>query len=150
MQQSLTIKDIRKEFKEVKREFKEEFLEDFKEVKKEIKEEVEEALREITREVVIEAASDISKLWRAIVDNNNIEKSGDVWTITGGILWYGRISSLYICQDYGRLFQKLKTNKNMLLYGTPGIGKSAFLNYVLVQIALQETNRDAKIIYTRK
>ena len=83
--------------------------------------------------------NDLAELWRAIV-NGQVDRSvdGKVWTLKepSTLKWHGDITSLYIRDEYKRIFRKLvaKRNTNVLVVGTPGIGKSSFLNYVLVKI----------------
>ena len=98
--------------------------------------------------------NDLAELWRAIV-NGQVEQSvkGKVWTLkeSSTLKWHGDITSLYIRDEYIRIFRKLvaKRNTNVLVVGTPGIGKSSFLNYVLVKIGELEGKASESAIVSR-
>ena len=99
--------------------------------------------------------NDLAELWRAIV-NGQVEQSvkGKVWTLkeSSTLKWHGDITSLYIRDEYKRIFRELvaKRNTNVLVVGTPGIGKSSFLNYVLVKIGELEGKASGSTIVFSK
>lgn len=82
-----------------------------------------------------------SRFWKAIV-NHSIIKENAVWTLPNGKWLRFDPSHLYVRQSYVALFGQLQTyiqtpvnmDRRALILGAPGVGKSAFLNYVIHEL----------------
>ena len=93
----------------------------------------------------IPGPTDISDAWKAIVNCDsflNGENSDNrIWTLPDGTKWMGNITHFYNRPCYDDIIQSFSRLKNVLVKGTPGTGKTLFLQRVLVQIL-----HDARII----
>ena len=117
-------------------------------------EDVRQLVRAELKGVAKEAASDIASLWRAIVKVGVNKHDGNLWKFSPveqnpAPRWLGKLSALYVRDDYETIFASLQENENTLVFGTPGIGKSMFLNYVLVKIAELEHSPGDNIVFSR-
>jgi hypothetical protein len=81
--------------------------------------------------------SDFSAVWTAIL-NGNVTKSPEnsrLWSLPEGIEWIGDIKTLYNRPCYDDMIASATSVKRMLIIGTPGIGKTLFLQVFLVFLA---------------
>lgn len=94
--------------------------------------------------VAIPGPLDISDAWNAIVhcdsfledENSNTR----IWTLPEGTKWMGNITRFYNRPCYDDMILAFSSQKFVLIKGTPGIGKTLFLQRVLVQLI-----RDARV-----
>ena len=98
--------------------------------------------------------NDISRFWRALVDNG-VEKDGRLWTLADSVPWIGGVDTFYNRECYDELCLKMNSKRRFLVKGTPGIGKTMFLQRVLVDIVekdkdeAKENNGLPRIDYVR-
>jgi GTPase SAR1 family protein len=88
---------------------------------------------------IIEPPNRLNKIWTKIV-NKEIIKQGRKWTLSNGEKWLGDVDVLYNRVVYDELISQMKDKKLVLIKGTPGIGKTTFLQRLLVEIV--ENNQD--------
>ena len=85
-------------------------------------------------------------LWRAILDGQ-VRKEGARWSLPNEIEWLGNIKHMYVRDSYVELADYLLTDgtdrKLGLLLGPKGIGKSTFINYLLVRIVEKARSENA-------
>ena len=77
--------------------------------------------------------NDISIFWKALIENG-VEKNGRHWTLRAGVPWIGKVDTFYNRECYDMLSERIKEKKLALIVGTPGIGKTMFLQRLLVDI----------------
>lgn len=77
--------------------------------------------------------NDISVFWKALVDSG-VSKSERQWTLTANVPWIGGVNTFYNRECYDDLCIRMATTKRVLVKGTPGIGKTMFLQRLLVDI----------------
>ena len=81
--------------------------------------------------------ADFSAVWTAIL-NGNITKSPEnsrLWSLPDGVEWIGDIKTIYNRPCYDDMIASTSSVKRMLIIGTPGIGKTVFLQVFLVFLA---------------
>eukprot|EP01036_Dinobryon_divergens_P026908 gene26908-35604_t len=93
--------------------------------------------------------------WEAVNDPEGIVKTGNLWTLANGARWIGNLARMVIRDCYVTLADKVLdgVTKISLVLGIKGIGKTVFINYLLVRIvekyrALNEALPD--IVYVWK
>ena len=81
---------------------------------------------------------DFSSVWTALVNGNIIENQTNprLWTLPDGILWIGNVTTFYNRECYDQITQNIFDGKftHALILGTPGIGKTMFLQRLLVEL----------------
>ena len=89
--------------------------------------------------------NDISALWKAIVVSGVVRNLNNVslWSFSDGTRWIGDVDIFFNRPCYDTSIHKMTGKKRVLIYGTPGIGKSFFLQRLLVYIV--ETAQTSKI-----
>lgn len=92
--------------------------------------------------------------WNAIV-NRNVQKDHNtrIWTINNNASWNGVVNQLYNRPCYDAILEKIVHYKEVLIYGTPGIGKSLFLMVLLdhiVHTANQTETEIPSVVYMKK
>jgi DNA polymerase III delta prime subunit len=89
--------------------------------------------------------------WNAIVHGYLTKNTNTrMWTLANGLKWDDVICSLYNRACYDDLLAKIQGKREVLIYGTPGIGKSLFLMVLLVHIVEQFPTAIPSICYCRK
>ena len=80
---------------------------------------------------------DFSAVWTAIVQNRIVvnETNPRLWSLPDGIKWIGNIEELYNRECYDMITMELETLTHALVFGTPGIGKTLYLQVLLVHLA---------------
>jgi len=75
-------------------------------------------------------------LWDAINNPVGIVKTGDVWTLPVGVHWIGDLDRMIVRASYVSLADKVLdgVTKISLVLGIKGIGKTVFINYLIVRI----------------
>jgi hypothetical protein len=79
---------------------------------------------------------DFSAVWTAIV-NHPIVKNPEnprLWSLHGGIKWIGGIQELYNRPCYDEVTKNISALTHALVIGTPGIGKTLYLQVLLVHL----------------
>ena len=76
-------------------------------------------------------------VWTAIVNDRIIENPTNprLWLLPDGINWVGDVQELYNRECYDEITKKISSLTHALIYGTPGIGKSLYLQVFLVHLA---------------
>jgi len=91
---------------------------------------------------------DITSFWQAIVDENIIRSGGRVWNFRDNVAWIGGAKTMYVRDCYVSIANQLLGEANAvdldapgvaavpiaLILGPKGIGKTMFLNYLIVRI----------------
>jgi hypothetical protein len=77
--------------------------------------------------------NDISRFWKALVDNG-VNKNGRLWTLPGSVPGIGGVETFYNRECYDDICEKMGKMRRVLVKGTPGIGKTMFLQRLLVDI----------------
>ena len=94
---------------------------------------------------------DFSAVWTAIVHHPIIENPMNprMWSLHGGIKWFGGIQQLSNRPCYDEITKKISSVTHALIYGTPGIGKTLFLQVFLVYLVrrAQAEGKDPPSIY---
>jgi hypothetical protein len=85
---------------------------------------------------IIKPTNRLDKIWKKIVGKEIIKQEGceRKWTLLGGEKWLGDIEILYNREVYDELISQMYDKKPVLIKGTPGIGKTTFLQRLLVEI----------------
>ena len=80
---------------------------------------------------------DFSAVWTAIVQNRIVVNDANprIWSLPDGIKWIGNIEELYNRECYDKITMDLETLTHALVFGTPGIGKTLYLQVFLVYLA---------------
>ena len=80
---------------------------------------------------------DFSAVWTAIVNDSVIKNSTDprLWSLYGGIKWIGGTNVLYNRPCYDDITEDISSLTHALVIGTPGTGKTLFLQIFLVHLA---------------
>ena len=90
-----------------------------------------------------EIVNDISRFWMALVKKGVSKKNTNnrEWSLSGGIQWIGGVDIFYNRKCYDTIQNNIANMSAVLVKGTPGIGKTMFLQRVLVDIveAARET-----------
>jgi Cdc6-like AAA superfamily ATPase len=81
----------------------------------------------------------LTQFWNAII-NNEVDKKTDKWSLPNGLVWLNGLKIMYIRESYITLADMILSGDNselvaMLILGSKGIGKTVFLNYLMVRIA---------------
>lgn len=63
-----------------------------------------------------------------------VTKNGREWTLSGEVPWIGRVKTFYNRECYDTIQNNIANMSAVLVKGTPGIGKTMFLQRVLVDI----------------
>jgi len=96
--------------------------------------------------------NDVSRFWNALI-TGAVMKEDNMWRLPHDTPWMGSIDALYNRQCYDEILEKLNNKTRVLIYGTPGIGKSVFLQVYLVHIVEKAKQDPSKafpfIIYSR-
>ena len=79
---------------------------------------------------------DFSAVWNAILNHPIVENPEDprLWSLHGGIKWIGGIQELYNRPCYDEITKEISTLTHALVFGTPGIGKTLYLQVLLVHL----------------
>ena len=79
---------------------------------------------------------DFSAVWTSIVNDQIVEKLTDrrVWSLPDDLNWIGGIKELYNRPCYDKITEELDSLKCVLVKGTPGIGKTLYLQVLLVHL----------------
>jgi hypothetical protein len=92
--------------------------------------------------------------WNAIIDPEGIVKTDNVWTLRDGFKWIGNLDRMVIRECYVTLADRVLdgVTKISLVLGIKGIGKTVFINYLMVRIvdkyrALNEAPPDIVYIW---
>eukprot|EP01038_Epipyxis_sp_PR26KG_P015760 gene15760-21341_t len=75
--------------------------------------------------------NDLSKVWKAIVDKNLLINGKEWRFIDENVNWVGGVHTLHNRQCYDNIIKKIVGKSRVLIIGTPGIGKSLFLQRFL-------------------
>jgi ATPase subunit of ABC transporter with duplicated ATPase domains len=96
---------------------------------------------------IIEPANRLHILWKKIVDNEVIKEGKDnrIWKLANGVQWLDDMDILYNREIYDKFLIGMKGKKLVLIKGSPGIGKSTFLERLLVEI-VEEAHKEHKDI----
>ena len=80
---------------------------------------------------------DFSAVWNAIVNHPIVEnkKNPRLWSLRGGIKWIGGVEELYNRPCYDDITEDISSLTHALVIGTPGIGKTLYLQVLLVHLA---------------
>jgi len=83
--------------------------------------------------------ADFSVVWSAILNDKIIESPENprLWSLPDGVDWIGGVKELYNRACYDEITKIAFSKKRVLVRGTPGIGKSLFLQVFLVHLARQ-------------
>ena len=96
---------------------------------------------------------DYSAVWTAIVKHPIIENPENprLWSLHGGIKWIGRVQELYNRPCYDAITKEVSVSSvtHALITGTPGIGKTLYLQILLVHLfrRAKEEGRDIPTIH---
>ena len=90
---------------------------------------------------------DFSSVWTAIVNGHIIEneKNERLWSLYDGvnrIKWVGDIEELYNRECYDDITTQLSNLTRVLVYGTPGVGKTLYLQAFLVNLVRQAREKN--------
>lgn len=87
----------------------------------------------------------IDKVWRNIVNGGVIKSGveGRQWTLKDGSSWMDKVEILYNRPYYDSIVKQMKDKDMVLIKGTPGTGKSTFLERMMVEIV--ENSRAANV-----
>jgi hypothetical protein len=69
-----------------------------------------------------------------------VVKNGRNWTLSNSQLWIGNVSTFYNRECYDDLCSEIDSKAVVLITGTPGIGKTMFLQRLLVDIVDRHRN----------
>ena len=99
--------------------------------------------------------SNLIQFWNAVINPDGIVKVDSVWALRNGAQWIGNLHSMFVRDCYVTLANTLLNDVTSisLILGIKGIGKTVFLNYLIVRIvekfrALNQAIPD--IVYTWK
>ena len=89
--------------------------------------------------------ADFSVIWSAILNDQIIESPENprLWSLPDGLDWIGGVKELYNRACYDDITKITLSKRRVLVRGTPGIGKSLFLQVFLVHLARQ-AKRDGR------
>jgi hypothetical protein len=88
--------------------------------------------------------NDISRFWKALVDTG-VDKTGRLWTLADeSVPWIGGVRTFYNRECYDDICNSMNSKRLVLVKGTPGIGKTMFLQRILVDI-VAEAKETAKV-----
>ena len=94
---------------------------------------------------------DFSAVWTAIVNHPIVEdpENPRLWSLHGGIKWMGGIQKLYNRPCYDEITKNISTLTHALVLGTPGIGKTLYLQVLLVHLVrrAKDEGKDLPSIY---
>ena len=94
---------------------------------------------------------DFSAVWTAIVNHPIVENPENprLWSLHGGIKWMGGKQELYNRPCYDEITKNISTLTHVLVFGTEGIGKTLYLQALLVHLfrRAQEEGRDIPTIH---
>ena len=87
--------------------------------------------------VITGGAYDFSAVWTAIVNDNIIKNSTDprLLSLPGRLKWIGGLDVLYNRPCYDDITKDVASMTHALVIGTPGIGKTLFLQIFLIHLA---------------
>jgi len=96
--------------------------------------------------------ADFSAVWTAIVNDEIIEneKNPRLWSLPGGLAWIGGVQDLYNRPCYDIITADISSVTRALVIGTPGIGKTLYLQVFLVHLArkaIRESRPPPSITY---
>ena len=78
-------------------------------------------------------------MWSAILGDRIITNPDNprLWSLPDGISWFGGVKKLYNRKCYDAITDRIKTSSltHLLVIGTPGIGKTLYLQIFLVHLA---------------
>ena len=79
---------------------------------------------------------DFSAVWTAIVNHPIVQNQENprLWSLHGGVKWIGGIQELYNRQCYDEITADISSMTHALVIGTPGIGKTLYLQVFLVHL----------------
>ena len=77
------------------------------------------------------------------------EKNPRLWSLHGGIKWIGGVQELYNRPCYDEITKEITSVTHALVFGTPGIGKTLYLQVLLVHLfrRAKEEGRDIPTIH---
>ena len=80
---------------------------------------------------------EFSAVWNAIVNHPIVEnkENSRLWSLHGGIKWIGGVQELYNRPCYDDITEDISSLTHALVKGTPGIGKTLYLQVLLVHLA---------------
>eukprot|EP01035_Chromulina_nebulosa_P041435 gene41435-56055_t len=92
-----------------------------------------------------------TKFWEAVQNPEGVIKRNSKWSLLGNASWIGGIKEMYVRDCYVQLADKLLADVAepfhlALILGPKGIGKTIFLNYLIVRI--MEKEREAQSLQT--
>jgi hypothetical protein len=98
---------------------------------------------------------DFSAVWTAILNGQIEEKSPNrrLWSLPDDLQWIGGIKELYNRPCYDKITEELDSSKCLLVKGTPGMGKTLYLQVVLVHLVRRARSKGLQppsIHYVRK
>eukprot|EP01035_Chromulina_nebulosa_P030054 gene30054-39913_t len=84
-----------------------------------------------------------SKFWEAVQNPGGVIKLNSKWSLQENVSWIGGIKEMYVRDCYVQLADKLLADVTepfhlALILGPKGIGKTMFLNYLIVRIVEKE------------
>ncbi len=92
-----------------------------------------------------------SAVWNAIVNHPIVENPENprLWSLHGGIKWIGGVQELYNRPCYDEITKEVSSVTHALVFGTPGIGKTLYLQVLLVHLfrRAKEEGRDIPTIH---
>lgn len=77
--------------------------------------------------------NEFSLFWNALL-SGGVKKIGKTWSLNDNSPWIGGVKVFYNRECYDDLINEYGDNKLVLIMGTPGIGKTMFLQRILVDI----------------
>lgn len=82
------------------------------------------------------APQNLVLLWDVIYNPERIIKTGNVWTLPNGVRWIGDLNRIVVRACYVSLANRVldDVTRISLVLGIKGIGKTVFLNYLMVRI----------------
>jgi len=84
----------------------------------------------------IAAPQNLILFWNAVNNPDGIVKTENVWTLANGAVWIGGLTRMVVRDCYVSLADKVLNGvtKISLVLGIKGIGKTVFINYLIVRI----------------
>ena len=87
--------------------------------------------------------NDISRFWKALVDTG-VDKTGRLWTLADeSVPWIGGVRTFYNRECYDDICNSMNSKRLVLVKGTPGIGKTMFLQRLSFWLILLKINAKA-------
>ena len=94
---------------------------------------------------------DFSAVWTAIVKHPIVKNQENprLWSLHGGIKWIGGVQELFNRPCYDEITEDISSLTHALVIGTPGIGKTLYLQVLLVHLFMRakEEGRDIPTIH---